>query len=427
MWPRQEWIFDTFHSGGDGYEPTLLGTAEPLRGLPPTNDVFVSDGQNFIKHDTWNSSSFTADVIANAQGIARLDLNFAFTRGANVSFVRVYPYYIRDGGPPSEDPRTQFPHYLQGSRSIDIDPETHWYGSCYEYLIQVRTKNDGVWHNLTGEHTNRDQAIPYRVTRLDIEKNSSADLMFFDHRAPRGEVLPESLETPRTTRTFANGSWWFDLPLLEFDEMRVSLYSSVVTPGDVIRLGLSEIEVYERTEQYVPGAMVMSIAAKSEDIDLMQSLNSQCCRAAIRCPPGSYCLAGAAHGSVFTTDQALAFAATGGKDFEAPQMGIAGNWYSDGTDNPLGTGQCPKGNYCPGGSSVPRPCWRGHSCSGAGVVKPTVCPTGTFGNVGVPAYTYGWEMVWPLSKPAELKMGDDLSLMYYDAMREVDQTNKFLA
>ena len=127
----------------------------------------------------------------------------------------------------------------------------------------------------------------------------------------------------------------------------------------------------------------MSIAAKSENVELINTLNNQCCRNAIQCPPGSYCLAGAAHGSLFSLKKADSTASTGGKDFEAPQMGIAGNYYAAGTDNPLGTGQCPKGYYCPAGSSVPRPCWRGYSCAGKGVVAPTVCPTGSYGNIGV--------------------------------------------
>jgi hypothetical protein len=187
------------------------------------------------------------------------------------------------------------------------------------------------------------------------------------------------------------------------------------------KVGLGEVELFTRTQQYVPGAMVMAIAAKSEDVSLIDGLNAQCCRNAIRCPPGSYCLAGAAHGDVFSYKQAEAYAATGGKDFEAPQTGIAGNYYSAGSEEPLGSGQCPKGYYCPAGSAVPRPCWRGWSCAGQGVVKPTVCPTGSYGNVGVPAYTYDWEQYWPIEEPARVLMSNDLALMYYDAMRKVIQ------
>ena len=62
VWPRQEWIFNTFHSGGDGYEPTLLGISEPLRGLPPTKNVFYTDGEIFYKHNNWNLTSFVAQV-----------------------------------------------------------------------------------------------------------------------------------------------------------------------------------------------------------------------------------------------------------------------------------------------------------------------------------------------------------------------------
>ena len=86
----------------------------------------------------------------------------------------------------------------------------------------------------------------------------------------------------------------------------------------------------------------MSIAAKSENVELINTLNNQCCRNAIQCPPGSYCLAGAAHGSLFSLKKADSTASTGGKDFEAPQMGIAGNYYAAGTDNPLGTGKYSK-------------------------------------------------------------------------------------
>ena len=115
------------------------------------------------------------------------------------------------------------------------------------------------------------------------------------HDYCRQAQLPESLDTKRTPRTYANGSWWFDLPLLSFTALRVVLYTDADTPHQH-KVGLGEVELFTRTQQYVPGAMVMAIAAKSEDVNLIDGLNAQCCRNAIRCPPGSYCLAGAAHG-----------------------------------------------------------------------------------------------------------------------------------
>ena len=405
VWPRQEWIFGTFHSGGDGYEPTLLGESEPLRGLPPSRNVFVSDGEQFYKHDTWNTSSYIQTVTVGDSRQAEMTLHVDFLGiPQNISYVRLYPYFFIN-----EDVQQKI------KKSIDIDPRTHQYSSAAYYTIHIKDST-GRWRNVTkdGNNNNNMFRIPTAI------QNSSSDLVYFDHRVPRGERLPESLNDQRTTRTFANNSWWFDLPLLQYTELNITLYSnSDLTPGQTIPLGLSELEIYTRTEQYVPGSMVMAIAAKSEDQQEIDRLNNMCCRNAIRCPAGSYCLAGAAHGALFTSIKADAHAATGGKDFEAPQMGIAGNYYADGTDNPLGTGQCPKGYYCPPGTSVPRPCWRGFSCSGAGVVKPTVCPTGTYGNVGVPAYTYGWESLWPLAPEAKNDMADDLSLMYYNAMRNV--------
>ena len=98
--------------------------------------------------------------------------------------------------------------------------------------------------------------------------NSSADLIFFDHQVPRNEILPNSLNAERTKRTFANNSWWFDLPLLMYQEMKISLFSPVVSIMDttvstantirMYELGMSEIEIYTRQEQYVPGSMVRS-------------------------------------------------------------------------------------------------------------------------------------------------------------------------
>ena len=392
-----------------------MAQSEPLRGLPPTKDVFVSDGEQFYKHSNWNSSAFVADVMvplvvgqpgggtedlnsfAAISAAAEVQLEFNLSKGINISFVRVYPYFLVHG---TED-----------------DPRTHKYASS-SYRIRSLSEA-GVWYNVTEGFVTSNHP--------GITLNSSADLVFRDHQLPRLEKLPESLADPVSPREFVNNSWWFVLPLIKTTKIEITLRpedpSSLRTEsrlgaGDVAiaTVGIAEVELFSREKQYVPGALVMAMAAKSEDQTLMDTLNSKCCRKAIPCPAGSYCLAGAAHGALFTNALAAAFAATGGKDFEAPQIGIAGNYYSEGTADPLGSAQCPSGYYCPSGSAIPRPCWRGHLCAGTGVVLPTACPTGSYGNVGVPAYIYDWESFWPLSNNAALMMSRDLSLMYNDAM-----------
>ena len=204
VWPRQEWIFGTFHSGGDGFEPTLLGTPEPLRGLPPSTDLFVSDGQRFYKQNQWNASSFMADVRPGGGGggggggeEVAVTLTFDFAAPQQVDFVRIYPYYLVVGGQIKDG----LPVPVYGDLN---DPRTHLYGSCERYMVTLQDEH-GTWHNVTHQ--------PYRVTQVPAGMNSSADVIFYDHRAPRQAQLPESLDTPRTPRTYANGSWWVDLSL----------------------------------------------------------------------------------------------------------------------------------------------------------------------------------------------------------------------
>ena len=211
VWPRQEWIFATFHSGGDGFEPTLLGTPEPLRGLPPSTDLFVSDGQKFYKQNQWNASSFVVDVHPNDDNVQEVEvtLTFEFAAPQQVDFVRIYPYYLVVG--------SQIKDGLPVPVYADLnDPRTHLYGSCERYMIRLQD-DQGHWHNVTQQ--------PYRVTQVPAAMNSSADVIFYDHRAPRQAQLPESLDTTRTPRTYANGSWWFDLPLLSFTRMTIVLYT----------------------------------------------------------------------------------------------------------------------------------------------------------------------------------------------------------
>ena len=67
----------------------------------------------------------TADDVS---GMAQLDITITFAVPQNISFVRMYPYYLIEG--------TKYKEVFEN------DPRTHLYNHPHSYIIQLKTMNN---------------------------------------------------------------------------------------------------------------------------------------------------------------------------------------------------------------------------------------------------------------------------------------------
>ena len=86
----------------------------------------------------------------------------------------------------------------------------------------------------------------------------------------------------------------------------------------------------------------------------------------IKCPLGKFCL-----NSVYTEK-------TIESQYNTPQNCIIGHLCLNGSNNPLGIGECISGHYCPYKYSGPIPCPVRTYCPKRGNIKPILCPEGYF-------------------------------------------------
>ena len=140
---------------------------------------------------------------------------------------------------------------------------------------------------------------------------------------------------------------------------------------------LRKVALYSRPFKYIPGKIVLAKRAKLMEqggVTYQQDIfPSTCCLRPIPCPKGSYCLSG-------VNDSAIEYPQT--VLFQSPQWCVEGSYCGRATESPQGIGPCPAGFYCPKGSAVPRPCWKGHECSRTGTPYPTMCQRGTYSTLG---------------------------------------------
>ena len=95
-----------------------------------------------------------------------------------------------------------------------------------------------------------------------------------------------------------------------------------------------------------------------------------CCLRPIPCQKGTFCQFGVKDPFV-SFDQSVE---------SKPHWCSEGRYCPDGSQG--ANKDCPSGFYCPRGSGIPRPCWKGHSCSLQGNRIPSMCPKGTYSRLG---------------------------------------------
>ena len=160
-----------------------------------------------------------------------------------------------------------------------------------------------------------------------------------------------------------------------------------INPSHLIGVKLAKFRAYERQEVYRDGTIEMAKLAVQRDdeshfqqnifpfpqsSDDKSTNKTTCCAHPLPCAEGTYCLRGVSTSKVDFT----------GEDFGAPLWCLAGNYCPVATASSAGSGACPAGYYCPPGTSIPKPCWKGHKCPGSGNFIPKICPPGTYSNAG---------------------------------------------
>jgi hypothetical protein len=144
----------------------------------------------------------------------------------------------------------------------------------------------------------------------------------------------------------------------------------VYTRAKVYRSGLIEIakRAAERDAETHFQQDIFPFPSSSDD----KSSDEKCCAHPLACPEGTYCLRGVRTKNVDYS----------GEDFGAPLWCAAGSYCSIATASSSGSAACPAGFYCPPGTSIPRPCWKGFSCPGSGNQIPKICPAGQYSSAG---------------------------------------------
>ena len=87
-------------------------------------------------------------------------------------------------------------------------------------------------------------------------------------------------------------------------------------------------------------------------------------RRPIPCPKGTYC-----HPGTAINETSLRFLST-------PQPCFESMYCPEGSAEPSGLGECPKGHYCPFSNKIP--CPAGTFCPRTGLLDPLHCEPGTF-------------------------------------------------
>ena len=200
----------------------------------------------------------------------------------------------------------------------------------------------------------------------------------------------------------------FDVQGTDFETVEMIAPDEISVLGrrlsDATVIQTFEVEVFWRTEQYIPGYTKMGI----EGIFDTDSAFEHCCRRPLSCKEGTYCLGGQYTNKIgYATEAALkvsglfddldAFAGNNSlmpsADLPLPmewqRSDLMAQWCNPGgycmarTISSQGTKPCPAGFYCPAGSARPRPCWKGHSCPDRNNQIPRPCSAGSFSNLGV--------------------------------------------
>lgn len=192
---------------------------------------------------------------------------------------------------------------------------------------------------------------------------------------PGGTITPRAMWRHRfalpqrvVKQLFVNGSFVDFNETIPYQAVNLHLRSGAALSSTSPVVHITEVRVFTREEPYIPGEIVLARRAKEG-----LPFPTDCCARPIPCPEGTYCL-----GGVRTLE--LDFT---GKDFSAPQWCIEGSFCGIASASPTGDGLCPAGYYCPPGTPRPRPCWKGHACSGEGNSIPLPCRRGTYTSTGI--------------------------------------------
>lgn len=221
--------------------------------------------------------------------------------------------------------------------------------------------------------------LPFEASAVDVNGTSGngwlGELEAIPATEPPGDDTPGTMWRQRIAlpqlvkdRLFVNGSFVDFNETVPYTAVSLRLRAAEALSAASIVVHITEVRLFTREVPYMSGEIVLAHRAK-EGVPFP----TDCCARPTPCPEGTYCL-----GGVRTLE--LDFT---GVDFTAPQWCIEGSFCGTASASPTGDGLCPAGYYCPPGTPRPRPCWKGHACSGEGSGIPLPCRRGTYASSGI--------------------------------------------
>ena len=181
---------------------------------------------------------------------------------------------------------------------------------------------------------------------------------------------------------YLNGDWFQRFNLHNTTAIAIFFDDTALPRSTNRTIKLYEVMLRSREQQYVAGATAMSFLAT-----MNKTVQQGCCTGPIPCPEGSYCLGGQSTVEInynqMSSEEAREMNYTTDVTENQPSTCNAGTYCEQQSSNSQGTDSCPAGYYCPSGVGVPKPCWKGHYCSGVGSQRPAKCTAGRYSPYGL--------------------------------------------